>query len=356
MEWELLGIILAGMVAFTCYFFKIPLPLPVANTSKDIREDRFDILRGFSMIGIVMIHIHSYFQFFHPADSQIIQSTLFFSNLARFSVPIFILTSAIFLRKKHGYWTSKLNHLIIPYVVFSILGYLIKYKDYQLFEFFEFLLLGKVFTPFYFVPLLLQFYMLFFIFDSVFTNEKWQDSLLLLAFLTNFGSNIGIFDSILPKQYHAISIFNYIFFFVLGIRIGKNQIENTQVLQRTKYIFSVYLVVFIVLLIINSFIFEYDLKNHHTIYPIFMMIFFWNYLNQFNRRVTKILCFIGNQSLYIFLLHPFIIHFMHSVDPYIFGGPTLGYFFTLVLNVGIPSFAAFIIQKGKFLYQSHRLT
>ncbi|WP_245918561.1 acyltransferase family protein [Leptospira ellinghausenii] len=356
MEWELLGIILAGMLALTFYAFRIPLLFPVPNQSKNSRESRFDVLRGFAMIGIVMIHIHSYFQFFHPGDTFIIHNALMLSNLARFSVPMFILTSAIFLKIKEGYWVSKFKNLVLPYTVFSIVGYWIKYNHYSLNEFLTFYALGKVFTPFYFVPLLLQFYLLFYILNPIMKEENWRNIILLVSFLINLISNLGFFDTFLPTEYLSISIFNYIFFFVLGIHIGKTKQSNSEINQNSKFIFSIYFVLSIILILIFSHLFSADLKNHHTIYPILFLLFVWQYLNDFNGSISKVLSYIGNQSLFIFLLHPFIIHFMHSVDPYTFGGPFFGYLLTLISNVGIPILISIIIQRGKFLYQSHRLT
>lgn len=356
MEWELLGIILAGLASLTLYFFKIPVDFPSPSNLKDNREIRFDILRGFAMIGIVMIHIHSYFQFFHPKDHLVIHSALFLSNISRFSVPIFILTSAIFLKKKSGYWKSKLNHLVLPYFIFSIFGYLIKYQNYSFSEFTFFFLFGKVFTPFYFVPLLIQFYILFYVLNSVFIREKWSFWILLLSFVINLVSNLGYLDPILPNVYHSISIFNYLFFFVLGISIGqrKSSVQNSN--QNTNFIFFVFFLVVVVLMILFSFLLEIDFKNHHLFYPIFMMMFVWIHLHDFRPKIAKILSYIGNHSLYIFLLHPFIIHFMHSFDPYIFGGPILGYIITLLLNVGLPVLISSIVQKGKILYQSHHFS
>ncbi|MBL0953987.1 MAG: acyltransferase [Leptospira sp.] len=356
MEWELLGIILAGMLALTFYTFRIPLLFPVPNQSKNNRESRFDVLRGFAMIGIVMIHIHSYFQFFHPGDSFIIHNTLMLSNLARFSVPMFILTSAIFLKIKEGYWVSKFKHLILPYTIFSILGYWIKYNHYSLNEFLTFYALGKVFTPFYFVPLLLQFYLLFYILNPIMKGENWRNIILIVSFLINMISNLGFFDTYLPSEYHSISIFNYIFFFVLGIFIGKTKQSKSEINHNSKFIISVYFVLSLILILIFSHLFGTDLKNHHTIYPVLFLLCIWQYLNDFNGSISKVLSFIGNQSLFIFLLHPFIIHFMHSIDPYSFGGPFFGYILTLLLNVGVPILISLIIQKGKFLYQSHHLT
>ncbi|EOQ86934.1 acyltransferase [Leptospira yanagawae serovar Saopaulo str. Sao Paulo = ATCC 700523] len=352
MEWELLGISLAGLISFTLYFFKIPIEFPAPSDSKEKREIRFDILRGFAMIGIVMIHIHSYFQFFHPNDYLVIKSTLFLSNLSRFSVPLFILTSAVFLKKKSGYWTSKFKHLILPYFFFSVFGYFIKYNDHSVYEFLYFLLFGKVFTPFYFVPLLIQFYLLFYIMNSIFSHESWRYRILIISFFINLVSNLGIFDPYLPKDYHAISILNYLFFFVLGLSIGTSKPSTSSTKPERNYILNIFLLLICTIVFIFSFSFQTDFKNHHLFYPIFMMIFVWNHLFCFSAKFKNAISYIGKQSLYIFLLHPFIIHFMHSFDAYTFGGPITGYLITLILNVGIPILASFIVQRGMILYQS----
>ncbi|WP_040507228.1 acyltransferase family protein [Leptospira wolbachii] len=353
MEWELLGIILTGLGALYLWIFQIPYSLPHPLATKQGRENRFDILRGFAMVGIVLIHIHSYFQFFHPADQMVVRTTLFFSNLSRFSVPLFILTSAIFLRKKEGYWISKLKNLLLPYSIASAIGYLVKYNNYNVVEFIQFYILGKVFAPFYFVPLLIQFYILFYLFDKLLINKSFSRLLLLFSFLVNLSSNLGFFDSILPDEYHSISIFNYIFFFILGIQIGLSQEDKNKPKTKVLFPFGTFALLFFFLLILFSGVYAADFKNHHLVYPIFFFLGIWEILPKFNRKVSDWIAFIGNNSLFIFLLHPFIIHIMHSFDPYTFGGPFLGYIVTMILNVGIPIGIAIIVQKGKFLYRSH---
>ncbi|MCW7457916.1 acyltransferase [Leptospira bandrabouensis] len=353
MEWELLGIILTGLAALYLWVFRIPYSIPHPLAAKQGRETRFDVLRGFAMVGIVLIHIHSYFQFFHPADQSVIRTTLFFSNLSRFSVPMFILTSAIFLRKKEGYWNSKLKNLVLPYTLASGIGYLVKYNHYNILEFIQFYFLGKVFAPFYFVPLLIQFYVLFYLFDRILTNKLFSRSLLLISLLLNLSSNLGLLDSILPKDYHSISILNYIFFFVFGIYIGLFYEKKDQTTKKggVSLLFGTLTLLFLFFLILFSFGHVVDFKNHHLVYPIFFFFGVWEILPTFNRKISEWISYIGNNSLFIFLLHPFIIHLMHSVDPYSFGGPILGYIVTLILNVGIPIIIAFTIQKGKSLYR-----
>lgn len=351
MEWELLGIILAGLGALYLWVFQIPYSLPHPLAVKGKRENRFDILRGFAMVGIVLIHIHSYFQFFHPADKLVIHTTLFFSNLSRFSVPLFILTSAIFLRKKEGYWISKIKNLLLPYTFASVIGYLLKYNNYHVWEFIQFYCLGKVFAPFYFVPLLVQFYVLFYVFEKFLISKSFIKPILFLSFIINLASNLGFFDSILPDEYHSISVLNYLFFFILGIQIGLSNEEKNKPKVKVSLLFGSLSLILLFLLVLFSAVYSFDFKNHHLVYPIFFFFVIWEVLPKFGETTIHWISYIGNNSLFIFLLHPFVIHLMHSVDPYFFGGPFLGYLVTLILNVGIPILFAIIIQKGKSLYR-----
>ncbi|PJZ80517.1 acyltransferase family protein [Leptospira meyeri] len=353
MEWELLGIILTGLAALYLWVFKIPYSLPHPRTTKEGRESRFDLLRGFAMVGIVLIHIHSYFQFFHPNDATVIRTTLFFSNLSRFSVPLFILTSAIFLRNKSGYWNSKAKNLLLPYTLASVAGYLVKYQNYNLIEFLQFYFLGKVFAPYYFVPLLLQFYLLFYVFEKTLTNRSISKFILFISFLLNLLSNLGFFDTLLPKEYHSISILNYLFFFVLGIQIGFSYEDKNNSKKELTLLFGTLTLMFLFFLFLFSYVYLLDFKNHHLAYPIIFFLFIWELIPIFSKTLFNWISYIGNQSLFIFLLHPFVIHTMHSIDPYSLGGPFLGYVITLILNVGIPILIAIIIQKGKFLSRSH---
>ncbi|MDF3820303.1 acyltransferase [Leptospira sp. 96542] len=349
MEWELLGFILAGVFSTYLLIFKETVPIPLINSNKNQRETRFDSIRGLAMIGIVLIHVHSYFIFFHPNDDLSI--TLFLSNFSRFSVPIFILSSAVYLKIKPDYWKSKFKHLILPYLITSIFGYLLKYQSWDVFELIEFLIFGKVFTPFYFVPLLVQFYILYYFISKYIEEKKILNISLFISLVLNLISNFAGFDDLFTKNYQPISIFNYIFFFVLGIKINKLQIREK---NNKGFILNVCIVLFFIIIYVFS-INGSDFKNHHLVYPLIFLLFSWEVLPLFHPKLNYILIFIGKNSIFIFLLHPFIIHYMHAIDPYTFGGAIYGYLITVLLNVGIPCIVAYLFtsQMGKFLNRPH---
>ncbi|MCZ8344571.1 MAG: acyltransferase [Leptospira sp.] len=331
MEWELVGLVLAG--TYGVYLILWNLSFPSLETTKHSgREDSIDTIRGFAMTAIVIIHIHSYFAFFHPKDFIVTSITLFLSNICRFSVPSFIFISAMFLNKKNGYWQSKLKNLFIPYFFASLFGYFLKYQSYSFTEFFKFLLLGKVFTPYYFVPLLIQFYILFYFFSDLLKKSNFFWTFLTVSFLANLTSNLGFFDSYLPKEYHSISIFNYVFFFYLGLAWKDLKLKGK---KEDILGFSVLFCIFIGITLTQS-IQGIDLKNHHLFYPIWGMIFISIFSKYLPSSIRMIAQYIGKRSLAIFLLHPFVIHLMHIFDPYVLGGPMVSYFLTLFLNLTIP--------------------
>lgn len=344
-EWELVGLVLAGMYGVYLILWNLSFPY-LESTKQSGREDSVDTIRGFAMIAIVMIHIHSYFVFYHPNDKIVTTFTLFLSNLSRFAVPSFIFISAMFLSKKEGYWQSKIKNLLIPYFFASLFGYFLKYPSYSFSEFIKFILLGKVFTPYYFVPLLIQFYILFYFFSDFLKRKSLVWGLLLLSFLTNLASNLNLLDNYLPSEYLSISIFNYIFFFYLGL-VGK----SIDFSQREKDIIGLLILFFVFISITIVFSIQgIDFKNHHLFYPIWgigFIAFISKYLPTSFRTSAQ---YIGKRSLAIFLLHPFVIHSMHMFDPYVLGGPILSYGLTLFLNLVIPLFVYKVItsQMDKF--------
>ncbi len=342
MEWEFLGFVLIGLTSICSYLWKIEPTLPY-SFEPGKRDSRFDQMRGIAMIGIVCIHIHSYFQFFHAGEKSVITWTLLFSNLSRFSVPVFIFGSALYISKKSNYWASKFYSIILPYTIASVFGYFIKYSNYSASEFFIKLIIGDIFAPYYFVPLLLQFYLLYALLSTLLINDGVLKNILYVSIFLNIVSNLNLLNFILPEWYRSISIFNYIGFFALGLNIRNPNRKNFPSQLFFKLILSILTFILIILIVFFSYN-GLDLKNHHFIYPI-IIIFLLNYLlpKEPKHYSFKVLAFIGKNSLYIFLLHPFVIHFMHTFDPLTFGNPVFAYMMTLLLNIGIPSLFAYLI-------------
>lgn len=342
MEWELLGIVLVSLYGLIACFFRFPSTIPY-STARGTRDGRLDQMRGIAMIGIVCIHIHSYFAFFHPEDFAITKWTLFISNLSRFSVPVFIFGSSLYLNQKDDYWQSKFKSLLLPYTFACVLGYLIKYQSYSITDFTIRYLTGSIFAPFYFVPLLIQFYIIYFFLPKRFMTDSMLKLFLSASLIVNLLSNLNSFNNLLPDWYEPLSIFNFIFFFFLGLFLKSNSVSNSSKIQYQLESLIILFLCGIVILYIFT-LQNINLKNHHLAYPL-LAILILNHLLPLSagNLIYRSLAFIGKNSLYIFLLHPFVIHYMHAIDPYFFVNPFLGFFITLALNLGIPSGVAYLI-------------
>ena len=352
---ELFGMILFILLAVSFSSFKNLFTLSTATpTKKGERSQVVDFVRGIAMCSIVVIHIDSYFAFFHPKDTQLISSK-WLANLSRFCVPAFIFSSGFFLSWKgnSAFWVSKLKNLLVPYVIIACIGYFTKYPPADfLSDIIPKLLLGQVFQPYYYVPLLFGFYFLFaFVFRNI---QTWSSgifySVLAFSFLLNFASN-HFYPRSLPilGSLEAISFSNYLFFFVAGFsakRILTNKEIFLEQLQVNRYYFPTLLfAMFLYLAVVTYFTVSINLEisNHFLFYPIacFVVLTFLGIKMESTqsvqwKRVYSGLAYIGENSLALFLLHPMTIHLMHMIDPYYFGGFYLGWIITFVINIAIP--------------------
>lgn len=332
------------------------------SSQKPERNKAIDFTRGFAMVAIVLIHIDSYFQFFHPNDYETYFTRLI-ANYSRFCVPAFIFSSGFFLSYKgaNPYWTGKLKSLFLPYLIISIIGYFTKYPPYEFFEtIVKKLLMGQVFQPYYYVALLFQFYFLFAVFFKDYRTWSRTKFSLVLVFsgILNFWSN-----HFFPKEndflrsIEAISFTNYIFYFVLGLSaktILTNKIIFLETIKpvKVKSILFISILFYLIPVTYSTFKIKIEVSNHFLFYPIlsfilitYLGLYFETRIN-FLKRAYDLFCYIGENSLAIFLLHPMVIHLMHSFDPYYFFGKYISYFFTLGVNLILP----LLIWKFFFLF------
>lgn len=199
---------------------QILLSFPKKETSNN-RSQSVDFIRGLAITGIVFIHVNSYYQYFGPNESAS-SFTLFLSNLSRFGVPAFIISSGIFLKFTNwkDYWKPKLISFLIPYLGISLLASYIKLGTFpKLIEFLKGVLLGTWCAPYYFVPLLVSFYGIFPFLKLFVSNLKSSKAVLiflLTALVTNFLSNhffhyvddpvLKTIESILPTGFFSFRL------------------------------------------------------------------------------------------------------------------------------------------------------
>jgi probable poly-beta-1,6-N-acetyl-D-glucosamine export protein len=351
---ELFGIIL---LVFLILIFPSFKKLFILNNdsllTKPERNKAIDFTRGIAMTAIVVIHIDSYFQFFHPTDIETYYTRMI-ANLSRFCVPAFILSSAFFLSYKGAnlYWTGKLKSLFIPYVIIAVIGFFTKYPPFSFFqEILPKLLLGQVFQPYYYVVLLFQFYFLYVAFFkniSTWSQKKFVLVLVLSALINVWSNHFFPKTNVFFQTIEVISFTNFLFYFVLGLsakRIFTSKVEFLEPFQKNKFYkwaILISILLYLIPVIYFTFTTKIEVSNHFLFYPIvcFLLItllgLFFESKSLQTEKLFSIFCYIGENSLAVFLLHPMVIHLMHMFDPYYLGGFYSSYIITLVLNLVIP--------------------
>lgn len=347
---ELIGIALGLILIFWFRgFFKIILTFKSGKTTEG-RSNLVDMMKGIAIHGVVIIHIDSYFRFFHQNDFPTFV-TLLLSNLSRFAVPWFIITSGMFLHWKtaSSYWSAKIKHLVIPYILVCIVAYPVKYHldGNSVLDFFIKTIDGSVFTPYYFVPLLIEFYILYAVLLKNINRGK-IGLYLVISFIINLLSNHYL-EKVIGHAMSASSFTNYIFYFIFGMAIGrsfKNPEDLTAIITcfpGFKIILTIALLAYIAVISHGTWHFHFEASNHYLFYPV--VLFILVYL-LFGKKDISYLTYTGKNSLGIFLLHPFIIHMMHSFDPYTVGGPIVAFGLALVINI---SWSLLIWKIAEFL-------
>jgi surface polysaccharide O-acyltransferase-like enzyme len=304
---ENLGIFL-GVISIILYY---------ANRSKteiiEIKREAIDWIRGVSIIAICLIHVESYYRFFQTNPNDLGLTVLrTLSNLSRFSVPTFVIVSTMLVSKSNfrEYWSSKWGRLFFPYTIIATIAFSIKYlpildlNHYSLIikTYLTSLISGSAMAPYYFVPLMFQVYCFFYLFHSRFQNTLSNLLMILGSILVNYYLNI--FENS-PSWF----IGNFIFFVFFGMLV-RNQIRfHTSIL----YTFSIY----IVFLIFESSVRKEFHENHLLFYPIGFLgstlIFLKNH--SLNSKVSLMIRKAGKFSLYIFLIHPILLHCFHWLNP-----------------------------------------
>lgn len=332
----------------------------MADMTDKPRDNSIDAIRGISMMGIILIHVHSYFAFFHGLEDLPVKITHILSNLSRFSVPVFVFSAGYFARPKSGkeFWRSRLTQVLLPYLVFCIIGALIHGRSESILGWVESVLLGEFFAPYYFIPLLFQFYFLYYLVGkSLVKSQNLRLGFLGFALILNLFSNLGFFD-VLPNRFQPIWIGNFVFFFALGIAMGNldpthrfslsrisaqiraekktHDRANENATHLTPIIRLLFLLAigFITWFTLDT---KTDMTNHNLIYPCLAFLALQSFV--YRDRMGTFLAYIGKNSMGIFLIHPIVIHFMHSIDPYELGGGLAAIPITLLINLLVPAIA-----------------
>jgi len=321
-------------------------------------------IRAIACLCIVMVHVTA--GFYYENDRTFSWLTQFFNQISRYGTPAFAIISGFLLYNqaiKRGFrfrkfLQSRFTKIIIPFLIWSFIYLLLKWR-YNQFEFpainssqeiKDFLYVfftGKSNYHLYFIVIVVQFYLLFPLLQFI-KSKQTLILLTLISFFINYffveykiDIGTGLFNQFINDR---VFIFHWIYYFLLGgLLVYHWDRIMIWVKQNTK--FSMLLG----LIIIIGGIFEYSLAGgiesnrimNMINLPILFIAFAGVYVSLSSwSKVRNYIVEIGNLSMGIYLVHPFILFFLRKYDVFeMFYAHTgylpLVYLFTLISSMAL---------------------
>ena len=219
------------------------------NQTLQTRLPEFDLLRSLAIIGVVIIHITAPLDLY--AHQGIFMYYLFVSlHLAqRFCVPVFIIISGFFLTYNINNQQNptlilkkRLFRIIPPYLFWSVLFYCLDLalgeRTFNLFSLIKDLLTGSTVGAYYFIFLIIQFYLLWWVLSKL---KFWNYTkllrislglqILITSYLYYYLFQVHYFPG-LDLMYRLIAAWS--FYFIFGLFLGKNYENAKKILPKIR--------------------------------------------------------------------------------------------------------------------------
>ena len=294
------------------------LATPTSATAKTARQSWIDILRGTSIVLVILMHTASFSGY---ADSTTTMALLIQDinhSVAPFRMEIMFLLSGFFVHKSLSkgastYYSGKLKNIFYPFVLWSVITFSINMVGAQFFggrwgDWHDLLRLAVGSTDFtwflydlflfYLITPFLRKYNLFLVVGgalliALLLPQEW------LAFLPGYGPNLPGFE-------RPIFTFNdkayYFIYFFLGDYLIRRQIDLTQITH--KGLLALSAVAAVAILYMGYLNFEG--KTSPNFLPLVLLalpIIFKLSVLASKSRYSEVLAYVGRNSIVFYLVH-----------------------------------------------------
>ncbi|HLR65983.1 MAG TPA: acyltransferase [Virgibacillus sp.] len=295
-------------------------------------------IRAIACLCIVMVHVTA--GFYYENDRTFSWLTQFFNQISRYGTPAFAIISGFLLYNqaiKRGFQfqkflQSRFTKIIIPFLIWSFIYLLLKWQ-YNQFEFpainssqeiKDFLYVfftGKSNYHLYFIVIVVQFYLLFPLLQFI-KSKQSLFLLTLIAFFINYffveyniDIGTGMFNNFLNER---VFIFHWIYYFLLGGLLVYYW-ERIMVWVKQNTIISMLLGLIVIVGGIYEYSFAEWIESNRIMnminLPILFIAFAGVYVSLSSwKNVRNYIVGIGNMSMGIYLVHPFILFFLRRYD------------------------------------------
>ncbi len=307
--------------------------IPRAGEFQRVKSTRipfFDFIRGIAILGVIVIHVVKVLADAHPGW---VYQGFGLSAMSRFAIGFFFIASGALISRHSScnpdYWMPKFWRIFVPYAFIVALYLMI--EPFTIQEYPYLLISGKAEVPFYFISVLFQLYLLYFIIKP-FRDAWWFLPL-------NLFLSILLFFVVRTLEFQGIPIgARFIFFLAYGMAHA-NRLQSLIPLPHT---LPFLILVLTYCMLTNIYVGHYN--NEQFIYSValFELMLLAYHKGWIPQGVKKIVTMIGSVSLWIFLIHYPITKVCvewavtHSLPPLLTG-------FILTVLVSVP--ASFHLQR-----------
>lgn len=210
------------------------------NTNSDLNGKKrviyYDILNILSCLCVIFLHmngiVHNY------STDRAWKTALVFEVICFWAVPIFIMLSGATLFKYRQRYSTKeffkkrFIKVLIPWIVWSLISYIIKNKDINILKFIEDFIYCRIEPIYWFFPLILYLYCLIPILSVLTEKTEYRTLLKAIAiFIFVFGSVLKpicvIFDITFPTIFSSSIIQSgYVMFLILGYLLSTSELSK----------------------------------------------------------------------------------------------------------------------------------
>ncbi|MBU9711759.1 acyltransferase [Evansella tamaricis] len=301
--------------------------------NKNIYYNEISFIRAIACMLVLMVHITADYYYENGQTHDTI--SLFLNQLSRYGTPLFAVVSGFLLFNESlrgtyrlpKFFRTRLTKVVIPFLVWSLF-YLAVISYFSLPSSLETHQIANFLYTFfsgyhhlYFIIVVVQFYLLFPLIQfirsgSIFLLITGVSLIINILFLTYFSgrSTNLIIDFINNRSF----LLAWIFYFMIGGVFAHYWIAITSSLKR----YSKFSFIAITLLIFSAFIEYYffgayssrRLANLVNIPLLFLSLSSLYYLTGNFKSFQNVMLRIGNLSMGIYLVHPFILYLFRKSD------------------------------------------
>lgn len=315
---------------------RLPVPKRDAVSSRFVV---FDVLKGVAILAVIVIHA----AYLWPAPSEGMKTFLVAVDASmRFALPIFFIASGILLTPESvqrlgvkRWYGAKLLALGVPYVLVATLAAYMAGMGVE--DYVVGLVTGGISVPYYFLIILFQLYVLYpllvplaryrvFVYGALFFSIAWQ--------LSPFWY---VFD--VPLAFRFMGLF------VWGMYVRSLMFEGTLSRSYTPWLALVVLAVALYVVLPGQYF------NMRPYYGVGMcMLLYGAYVQGFFARgVERVLAWLGERTLWIYLTHYLIMMTLVPWSATLFApvvGPVLGFLGATLVSLVLCTLAGGLLQDS----------